>query len=653
MKAKNEKSSLVENKKKTNRSKKWLKVTILVLGDILVMAILYGLWILGSLNLYEGWSGSEVLSLIIYSIVAILLTIGIFAICKIYRMLIDNFGIIDAMQLAIVSFLVSISLYLLMAVIHYTHDTIYPILGFTWDALPLLDPYIWVLMIICQIFLLIFVRYAKRIFLSVKNRFGHQNENAKRTIVIGAGAGARIVIDEARNNKKSDSNIIVLVDDDPNKIGASYSGFRVLGPISNVKEFIEKYKIERAIIAIADLSKERLHEIIGYLVPCDVQIKRLPLLTEMSNLSETKVMNVDLDELLNRDVVNLDNKEIKTMLNQQSVLVTGAGGSIGSELVRQIFNCHPKTLVLFDIYEHGVYALQMELYRRLREEHIKDIKVVVLIGSVYNAKRLEKVFKKYHPDYVYHAAAYKHVPLMEDSPEEAIRSNCIGTYNTAMLSDKYHVKKMVLVSTDKAVRPTNTMGATKRFAEMVIQYYSSISKDTKYAAVRFGNVLGSNGSVIPLFTKQIEAGGPITVTDPNITRFFMTIPEAVSLILQSSLYATGGEIFILDMGKPVKILDLAKNMIRQAGFVPDVDIKIEYVGLRPGEKLYEEILVNPEEHKKTENSKIYVEKKKESVDITNYLTELEKVFDMEDDLDIKKELAKVVKTYKVDSKTLN
>lgn len=623
--------------------------------DFVIILSCYALWVCGSISFTQTWSGTEILLLIISGLVLSSITVILFALLHIYRILTANFGIMDAVQVAIVSFLVSLGCFAVFVLLHYLTGNNIPLLGYTVDdlglkhayVLPLLNPFTWILCITCQTFILIGSRYGKRIFESISNRYGRRDKTLVRTLVIGAGASARIVIDESRTNSKSDTEIVVFVDDDPIKFGTTYSGIPVTGPINNVAQVINKYKVDRVIIAISDISKTRLREILNLLFNCNVQVKRLPILSEMDSANDVRVMNVDIEELLGRSIVLLDNSETTIMLKNKCVLVTGAGGSIGSELVRQIVKCCPSELVLFDIYEHGVYDLQQELKKMIKEnKSLSSVKIRVLIGSVYNPKRLEKVFKKYQPNFVYHAAAYKHVPLMEDSPEEAIRTNCIGTYNVAMLSDKYNVSKMVLVSTDKAVRPTNVMGATKRFAEMVIQFFSMKSKNTKYAAVRFGNVLGSNGSVIPLFTKQIENGGPVTVTDPKITRFFMTIPEAVSLIMQCSLYAVGGEIFILDMGVPIKILDLAKNMIRQAGFVPDKDIKIEFSGLRPGEKLYEEILVNPEEQIKTSNSKIYIEKKSEIFDVEQYLHQLDVVFDMEDDTEIKNELKKIILTYK-------
>ena len=466
-----------------------------------------------------------------------------------------------------------------------------------------------------------------------------------RTLVIGAGGSAKIFYDECIKNKDVHNKIIVCVDDDPNKIGGNFSGIPVKGPISEVGKIIDYHDIEEVVIAISDLTHERLQEILGYLEPCMVRVRRMPLLTEMNGPNDSKIIDIDVTELLDRKQVKLDNSGIRNMLNKKVVMVTGAGGSIGSELVRQIFDARPKKLILFDIYENSTYDIQQDLMRKIRNENIQDIELITLIGSTYNEKRVEQIIKKYRPDYIYHAAAYKHVPLMEDSPMEAIRTNVIGTYNVAKIADKYGVKKMLLVSTDKAVRPTNVMGATKRFAETIIQYFASISKHTYYCAVRFGNVLGSNGSVIPLFKKQIAEGGPVTVTDKRINRFFMTIPEAVGLILQSSLFATGGEIFILDMGKPVKIINLAERMIRQAGYIPYYDIEIKFTGLRPGEKLYEEILLDVSEHKKTSNSKIYIEEKQAVYPLDKEIVEIQKVFDMEENEEIKNELRKIITTY--------
>jgi FlaA1/EpsC-like NDP-sugar epimerase len=359
---------------------------------------------------------------------------------------------------------------------------------------------------------------------------------------------------------------------------------------------------------VGSISRVRLFEILRYMEKDQVKIRRLPLMEELEkDGQQMKVKDVDVNELLGRDVIPLINDEIKGFIKDQVVMITGAGGSIGSELTRQIFTYQPKALILLDIYENGVYDVQQEL-TKLNKKLTNKIPVHVQIGSTYNRERMEEVFKKFQPNLVFHAAAYKHVPLMEDSPQEAIRTNILGTYNIASLSQQYRVKKMVLVSTDKAVRSTNVMGATKYYAETIIRHFAKQKLGTSYAAVRFGNVLASNGSVIPLFKKQIESGGPVTVTDKNITRYFMTIPEAVGLILQSGVYAKEGEIFVLDMGQPVKIIDLAEKMIRQSGFIPYEEIQIEFTGLRPGEKMYEELLLDPKTTIKTNNNKIFIDR---------------------------------------------
>lgn len=353
------------------------------------------------------------------------------------------------------------------------------------------------------------------------------------------------------------------------------------------------------------------------------------------------LQNVQVENLLGREPIKIDMESILAYVKDKVVLVTGGGGSIGSEICRQVASHRPKQLIILDIYENGAYDIQNEILK-----NYPNIDLLTLVGSVRDTKRMEGIFSKYHPDVVYHAAAHKHVPLMENSPNEAIKNNVFGTYKTAICADKYKAKKFVLISTDKAVNPTNIMGASKRMCEMIVQGMNQKSTDTEFVAVRFGNVLGSNGSVFPLFERQIEEGGPVTVTHPDITRYFMTITEAVALVLQAGAYAKGGEIFVLDMGKPVKILDLAKNMIKSAGYIPDKDIKIEFTGLRPGEKLYEELLMSDEEVLKTENEHIYVGKPME-FDVDRYFKDIENLRQvmMDDSQDIRKYIKHIVPTY--------
>ena len=587
------------------------------------------------------WYGDHVAANLIYAGSIALATFIVFLLFKVYKIITINIGITDCLRIIICSFSVHVVAIIFVFLINLISGK---------EIMPAISPYFftWMLSTTALVFLHPSIRLFVRIFnialIVTKKR------NGVKTIVIGAGATGKIVVDETRRNPENHDYVVCIVDDEAKKIGGLFSNIPVKGPISSIAKIIEEYKAEEVIIAMSKISKERLHEILSLLDGCPVRIRRMPLIGEMQGPNDKRIIDVDLEDLLAREPVKLDNHQVNEMLNGKTVLVTGAGGSIGSELVRQIFNTHPKTLVLFDIYENSTYDIQIELVKRMRDENIVDIELVTLIGSTYNETRVEQIIKKYKPEYIYHAAAYKHVPLMEDSPAEAIRTNVIGTYNVAKLANKYGVKKMVLVSTDKAVRPTNVMGATKRFAETIIQYYSSVSK-TKYAAVRFGNVLGSNGSVVPLFKKQIEDGGPVTITDKEIIRYFMTIPEAVSLILQCGLFAEGGEIFILDMGKPVKILSLAERLIRQAGLVPYVDIDIIETGLRPGEKLFEELLLDTEHQKKTDNNRIYVEEK-ESVNknIEVDVKESSRAFDMEETSDVKKLIASLIKTYTIDKK---
>ena len=492
------------------------------------------------------------------------------------------------------------------------------------------------------------VRFSFRIGRSILIRIEGKNKS-KNTMLIGAGEAGRLIINEIRINKKDyDSKIVCIIDDNKELKGTYLRGIKICGNRRTIVENVEKYKVDEIIIAMPSQPKSEIAKIVSECQKTKCKIKILPSINKMmDNNLMSKVKDLSYEDFLGRDQIVVDNDEIENSIKDKVVLVTGGGGSIGSELCRQIAKCNPKTLIIFDIYENNAYEIQQELFR-----NYPDLDLNTIIGSVRDYDRLERVFIDFKPNIVFHAAAHKHVPLMEVSPNEAIKNNCLGTLNACKLADKYKVDKFVLISTDKAVRPTNVMGASKRICEMIMQTYDKKSKHTDYVAVRFGNVLGSNGSVIPLFLKQIENGGPVTVTHKDITRFFMTIPEAVSLVLQAECYATGGEIFVLDMGQPVKIYDLAKQLIRYKGYEPNVDIKIKITGLRPGEKLYEERLMEEEGLEKTPNKLISIGKPlkiKESFldDLNELIKESYK-----NESNIKDKVAKIVTTYHVDKERI-
>lgn len=429
--------------------------------------------------------------------------------------------------------------------------------------------------------------------------------HVRNTMIIGAGEACNVVMKELELSTELDAKICCVIDDNPRKHGTFIHGVKVVGGRKEILKYADKFDINEIIIAIPSADKrerQKILDICQKIPGCELKI--LPGVYQLVNgeVTVSKLRNVEIEDLLGRDPIQITTEKIGRYVSDKVVLVTGGGGSIGSELCRQIAANGVKQLIIFDIYENNAYDIQQELKGKY-----PNLDLVVLIGSVRNGRKVNSVFEKYRPDIVYHAAAHKHVPLMEDSPNEAIKNNVFGTYKVALASDRYGVEKFVLISTDKAVNPTNIMGASKRMCEMIIQVFNSRSR-TEYVAVRFGNVLGSNGSVIPLFKKQIEAGGPVTVTHPDIIRFFMTIPEAVSLVLQAGASAKGGEIFVLDMGHPVKIVDLAKNLIRLSGYTLGVDMEIKYTGLRPGEKLYEELLMAEEGLESTENEKIHIGK---------------------------------------------
>ncbi len=466
-----------------------------------------------------------------------------------------------------------------------------------------------------------------RLVYRVVRRDSAQRHRSHRAVILGAGSAGVTAMREITYSDLYDTRIIGFIDKNKQKVKKRLSGVVVLGTDEDMPRIVKQYNIDTAYIAIKNITKQDLKEMIERCRQMNLRTKIVSFELQNNVGEKASVRNVNINDLLGRGELYLNNEEIGGYLTDKTVMVTGAGGSIGSELVRQIMQFTPKRLVLLDIYENNMYDLQQEINMERRQGHDQTITdVVCLIGSVRDRNRVDEIMKQYHPDVVFHAAAHKHVPLVESSPLEAIKNNVLGTKNVVECCITNYVEKFVMISTDKAVRTTNVMGATKRMCELIVEGYKN-NGVTKLCAVRFGNVLGSNGSVIPLFEKQIEKGGPVTVTDPNIIRYFMTIPEAAQLVLQAGAYAKTGEIFILDMGKPVKIVDLARNLIQLSGLIPDEDIQIEFTGLRPGEKLYEELLVDPKNSTKTSNNLIFVAEP-EDISMDEVNDKIEKLCDL-------------------------
>ncbi len=486
-----------------------------------------------------------------------------------------------------------------------------------------------------------FLRILRAKSLSLRN-----GDSCKNVMIVGAGAAGNSILKEIEASSYITMQVKCLIDDNKGCQGKNMRGVPIVGGRESIPRAVERYEIDEIIIAIPSAPRLEIKKIVEICKETGCKIQMVPGIYQLINgdVSIAQLREVDIEDLLGRDPVKINLDEVAGYVKGKTVLVTGGGGSIGSELCRQLAAHEPGQLIIVDIYENNAYDIQQELKLKFPE-----LKLTVLIASVRDELKINQIFEEYKPEIVYHAAAHKHVPLMEDSPAEAIKNNVFGTYNTAKAADKYGVKRFVLVSTDKAVNPTNIMGASKRMCEMVIQMMNERS-NTEFVAVRFGNVLGSNGSVIPLFKKQILAGGPVTVTDPNIIRYFMTIPEAVSLILQAGAYAKGGEIFVLDMGEPVKILDLAENLIKLSGYKVGEDIEIVFTGLRPGEKMYEELLMDEEGLKDTANSLIHIGRPIE-FNSTEFETSLKKLYNVSvnEPKQVKKLVSEVVTTYTPDA----
>ncbi len=492
--------------------------------------------------------------------------------------------------------------------------------------------------LVCIVFV---SRYGYRAFRSMLN-LRVDMRSKKNVMIVGAGAAGNALIKEINNSQYIKMNVVCVIDDSTEKVGSYIHGVRIAGTREDIVRLAKDMHIAEIIVAMPSAKAAEIKNVLDICKETGCELRRVPGMYQLINgeVSISSLKDVDVNDLLGRDPIEVDLESIMEYVSGKTVMVTGGGGSIGSELCRQIAAHHPKQLVIVDIYENNIYDIQQELLH-----NYPDLKLTALIASVRNTLRIDKIFETYRPDIVYHAAAHKHVPLMETSPNEAVKNNVLGTWKVVKASDKWNVKRFVMISTDKAVNPTNIMGATKRICEMIIQTYNKRSK-TEFVAVRFGNVLGSNGSVIPLFKKQIAEGGLVTVTHPDIIRYFMTIPEAVSLVLQAGAYAKGGEIFILDMGQPVKIVDLAKNLILLSGHKPNEDIMITFTGLRPGEKLYEEMLMEEEGIQDTENKLIHIGKPIE-MDEEKFMDQLKelKEYVVSEPGDIRKWVQKIVPTY--------
>ena len=560
--------------KRPFHAQKALRVACLVLADLILinLSAFLALYIRFEFDFRQLYATTFLRDMLIYAGINSACTILIFHILKLYNSLWEFASVSELVRITLGCFFSAVFYMVGMFMLHLTVPRSFPAI------------YMLILCLLCGALRLSY-RCVRR------TRAGLRSEGEKRTMLIGGGQAGAIALREFQTSPRSE-----------NKVGSYLGGVKIVGGRSSIPAMAEKYDVDEIVLAIPSASRQEKLQILNYCHNTSCTLRTLPGICQLANgeVRIEQIREVDIEDLLGRETVKIDLDEVAAYITGKTVLVTGGGGSIGSELCRQAAAQRPKRLIIFDIYENNAYDIQMEL----RRTH-PELDLVVLIGSVRDRERVMQVFDRYRPDLVCHAAAHKHVPLMETSPFEAIKNNVFGTYNVAQAADHFGTQRFILISTDKAVNPTNVMGASKRLCEMIVQMMNDRSA-TEYVAVRFGNVLGSAGSVIPLFRKQIRSGGPVTVTDKRVIRYFMTIPEAVQLIFQAGAYARGGEIFVLDMGEPVRIDDLARNMIRLSGFEPDVDIPIVYTGLRPGEKLYEELLLSGEGMQKTKNDLIYI-----------------------------------------------
>lgn len=571
--------------KRPFNAQKALRVACLVLADLILinLSAFLALYIRFEFDFRQLYATTFLRDMLIYAGINSACTILIFHILKLYNSLWEFASVSELVRITLGCFFSAVFYMVGMFMLHLTVPRSFPAI------------YMLILCLLCGALRLSY-RCVRR------TRAGLRSEGEKRTMLIGGGQAGAIALREFQTSPRSENKVVCIIDDSPNKVGSYLRGVKIVGGRSSIPAMAEKYDVDEIVLAIPSASRQEKLQILSYCHDTSCTLRTLPGICQLANgeVRIEQIREVDIEDLLGRETVKIDLDEVAAYITGKTVLVTGGGGSIGSELCRQAAAQRPKRLIIFDIYENNAYDIQMEL----RRTH-PELDLVVLIGSVRDRERVMQVFDRYRPDLVCHAAAHKHVPLMEASPFEAIKNNVFGTYNVAQAADRFGTQRFILISTDKAVNPTNVMGASKRLCEMIVQMINDRSA-TEYVAVRFGNVLGSAGSVIPLFRKQIRSGGPVTVTDKRVIRYFMTIPEAVQLIFQAGAYACGGEIFVLDMGEPVRIDDLARNMIRLSGFEPDVDIPVVYTGLRPGEKLYEELLLSGEGMQKTKNDLIYI-----------------------------------------------
>ena len=602
-----------------------LRVLFLVLFDIIAiqMASFCSLYIRYDFK-FDDINEIFLKSIMNYAPVNTIIVLAVFFVFKLYSSIWKYASVDEMIKIGMACIIFFLIIIVEMVIFHFKVPRSYPF--------------------ICATFLLaetIFIRFSYR-FLRALRYDSFEGKKGIKTMIIGGGQAATILIKEIKTSDYTNYNIKCIIDDDTKKTGKYISGIKIVGDRNSIIENVERYKIEQIIVAMPSAGNKAVREILEICKQTDCILKKIPGIYQLvdGSVSVNDIKDVEIEDLLGREPIKAELKSIMDYVKGKTVLVTGGGGSIGSELCRQIVLHNPKKLIIVDIYENNAYEIEQEL-----KEKYPELDLLVLIASVRNKDRIEKIFEEYKPQIVYHAAAHKHVPLMETSPCEAIKNNVFGTYNTALAAGKYNSEKFVLISTDKAVNPTNIMGASKRICEMIIQMLDVEFNNTNFVAVRFGNVLGSNGSVIPLFKKQIKNGGPITVTHPDIIRYVMTIPEAVSLVLQAGSFAKGGEIFVLDMGEPVKILDLAKNLIRLSGYNED-EIEIKFTGLRPGEKLYEELLMKEEGLRETDNKLIYIGQPID-FDEDNFKDKLLKLKEIceQDNEDVRRIVKEIVETY--------